>query len=345
MSTKPFNKPEGVVKKFLSVLPERTQTIVVRRFGLDDEAQKMTLEAIGDEYGITRERVRQIENFAINTIRRSDVFEDEHDGLQGLHDTVISLGAVVGEADLLSHLSDSKKTQNQLYFLLVLGDSFSRYKEDDEFVHRWSVDDAVAQNVYAALRRLAVSLDAETLIPDQEFIKMFRGHLGSVDERHKENDETLRRWLAISKMIGRNKLGEWGHASSPNVNARGMRDYAYLVIRRHGSPMHFTEVAKSITELFGKKAHVATCHNELIKDSRFVLVGRGLYVLTEWGYSSGVVRDVIRDILKKSGPLDKDELINRVLKERYVKENTILVNLQNGRHFKKGKDGRYMAAR
>jgi hypothetical protein len=100
-------------------------------------------------------------------------------------------------------------------------------------------------------------------------------------------------------------------------------------------------VAKLISEVFKKKAHVATTHNELIKDNRFVLVGRGLYALKEWGYQTGVVRDVIREVLKKHGPLSKDKVIECVLKERYVKENTILVNLQNPKYFKKNKQGLY----
>ena len=52
--------------------------------------------------------------------------------------------------------------------------------------------------------------------------------------------------------------------------------------------MHFKEVAEAISKTFGKKTHYATCHNELIKDSRFVLVGRGMYALAEWGYQAGI---------------------------------------------------------
>ena len=120
-----------------------------------------------------------------------------------------------------------------------------------------------------------------------------------------------------------------------------MRDYAFLVIRKHGSPIHFRDVAKQIEKMFDKKAHVATTHNELIKDKRFVLVGRGLYALAEWGYTPGVVRDVIADVLKKNGPMTKGEIIAKVLKERYVKENTIAVNLQNPKYFSHDKEGRY----
>ena len=96
--------------------------------------------------------------------------------------------------------------------------------------------------------------------------------------------------------------------------------------------------------MFAATAHVATTHNELIKDPRFVLVGRGLYALSEWGYMSGVVKDVIRNVIEKNGPLTKKEVIEKVLKERYVKENTILVNLQNPKYFKKDKEGKYSIA-
>ena len=100
-------------------------------------------------------------------------------------------------------------------------------------------------------------------------------------------------------------------------------------------------MAEKIEETFNKEAHVATTHNELIKDDRFVLVGRGLYALSEWGYSNGVVRDVIKTVLKDKGALTKEDVIKEVLKQRQVKENTIYVNLQNPRYFRKDVKGRY----
>jgi hypothetical protein len=105
--------------------------------------------------------------------------------------------------------------------------------------------------------------------------------------------------------------------------------------------MHFRDVANAITDLFAKKAHVATTHNELMKDERFVLVGRGLYALSEWGYRPGVVRDVISDIIKKQGPLTREQVLEEVRKVRYVKDNTVLVNLNDPKHFKRSKEGKY----
>ena len=148
----------------------------------------------------------------------------------------------------------------------------------------------------------------------------------------------------ISKRIGKNPLGEWGRMDSSHVRIKNTRDFAYLTLKRHGSPMHFKEVAQGIEKLFGRETHPATTHNELIKDSRFVLVGRGLYALKEWGYEPGVVRDVIKGIIEREGPLSREDIVDRVKRERYVKDATIAVNLQSTA-FTRLPDGRYMIAK
>ncbi len=178
------------------------------------------------------------------------------------------------------------------------------------------------------------------MLTEGELLDRFLDELKGVNDAYK-NEEVMKRWLSISKHIGSNPLAEWGRTSAPAIRIKGIRDYAYLAVKRHGEPMHFSTVAKTIGTLFSKKAHVATTHNELIKDPRFVLVGRGLYALTEWGYKPGVVRDVIRETLERTGPLKKDEIIKHVKKARFVKDNTILVNLNDPRYFKRLKDGRY----
>lgn len=335
-------KPKQVTKKLLSELPDRAREIITGRFGLGADAQKMTLEAIGKKYGITRERVRQIENYALNSIRKSETFNgaDEQAVFDELETLIGSLGVVVPEEGLLSHIAKDKSTQNHIYFLLVLGNAFQRAKEDTEFIHRWFIDEDVATHIHNSLRTLYKNMSDEELITESDLIDSFLKEVADLNIEYKD-EEVARRWLGLSKNIGRNPLGEWGRAESPNVRAKGMRDYAYLAIKRHGSPMHFSEVAKSISDLFDRKAHVATCHNELIKDPRFVLVGRGLYALSEWGYSSGVVKDVIMELIKSNGPLTRDDIIEKVRNERYVKDNTIVVNLQDSTIFKRDKDGRY----
>lgn len=343
MTTLTFN-PKQVTKRFLAVLPERARDVLISRYGLGKESHKMTLEAIGKRYGITRERVRQIENYALHSIKRSDVFGKEKTAHAELHALFGKLGGIVAEEDLLGYISGDKSVQNHVHLLLVLGEAFKKEKEDDEFRHRWHISDDLARKVHDALKKLYKSLSNKDLVSELDIIASFLSQVEDISDDYKKNHDVVRRWLALSKLIGKNPLGEWGLTSSPNIRAKGMRDYAFLVIRKHGSPIHFREVAKSIEKLFGKKAHVATTHNELIKDPRFVLVGRGLYALAEWGYMSGVVKDVIRKILEASGPLKREQIIDKVLKERYVKENTIIVNLQNPKYFKRTKEGLYTVA-
>ena len=336
-------KPKQVVKRLLSVLGDRSQDVITSRFGLGNDPKRMTLEAIGKKYKITRERVRQIENYSILNIRKSKEYAKEKPAFDELRKVIAELGAIISEDGLLKHLSKDKTTQNQIHFLLVVGEDFTKEKEDNEFKHRWSVDKELSKKIHSSLRTLYSTLSDDEILLESDMVEKFLEHLKDVSDKYK-NQEIAKRWLTLSKLIDKNPLGEWGKTGSSNINAKGMRDYAYLVIRRHGSPIHFREVAKLITELFKKKAHVATTHNELIKDPRFVLVGRGLYALSEWGYMSGVVKDVIKGVIEKNGPMTKDEIIKKVLKERYVKENTIMVNLQNPKFFKKSKEGKYSVA-
>ena len=336
-------KPKNITKKLTSHLNERSSDVIMNRFGLNTDGARHTLEEIGKKYNITRERVRQVEEAAMHLIKKSGAFKTEQAVFDELKTLINSLGSIVAEHDLLPHISKDKATQNHIHFFLVLGDAFKKHREDDHFHPRFSVDDEVANKVHDALKKLYASLSDEDLIPETEIIKRFLDQLKDVADKNKD-EEVVKRWLSMSKKISKNPLGEWGKSSSPNVHTRGVKDYAFLVMRRHGSPMHFKEVADAISKTFGKKTHYATCHNELIKDARFVLVGRGMYALAEWGYKAGIARDVIKDILKREGPLSKDEVVEKVMKERYFKKNTILINLVNPKYFKKNIKGLYTIA-
>jgi hypothetical protein len=336
-------QPKQVTKKLLSPLSDRAKEVLIKRYGLGVKPQKQTLESIGQEYGITRERVRQIEDSALDNIRKSTEYTESEVFFAEIKDLVEKMGGIVSESELLNEFSKSESIQNQIHFILVVGNPFFKKKEDEHFTHRWHVDDTLSKKVEDSIKKLYQNLNDEDIVTEAEMVTEFLKHLQDVAEKYR-NDEVLKRWLNISKKISKNPLGEWGRAESTNINVKGIRDYAYLVIRRHGSPIHFKEVAEQISKIFNKKAHVATTHNELIKDGRFVLVGRGLYALSEWGYSTGVVRDVIKEIIAKNGPLTKNEIIDKVLKERHVKQNTILVNLQNQKFFKRDKAGKYSIA-
>ena len=122
-------RPKIVTKQLVSCLKDRTKDIIVQRYGLADNAEKKTLESIGDQYGITRERIRQITNFAISSIKDSAHFENSKDIFAELKDIMRGKGKTLSENDTLLHLAGKDDlAQNNIYFLLVLGDDFHKNK-------------------------------------------------------------------------------------------------------------------------------------------------------------------------------------------------------------------------
>ena len=228
MSTITF-KPKQVTKRMLSGLAPRAYEVVVNRFGLTDDAERKTLEAIGQKYGITRERVRQIENAALTLIRKSDAFKNEKAVFEELKKFMHSLGAIIGEQDLLGHLSKDPLTQNHIHLYLTLGDEFTKHKEDDHFKTRWSVSDDVSNEVHTSLKKLYENLSNDELVPEGELVSRFLENVKNLSEQYK-NEEIAKRWLSMSKTISKNPLGEWGKATSSSIKTRGIKDYALLMM-------------------------------------------------------------------------------------------------------------------
>lgn len=329
----------AITKDLLSGLPERSRHVLTDRFGLGAKGEQRTLDSIGKEYGITRERIRQIENNGIAAVRDSANYTKNLGALDELKRALHSLGVVLSNKAIVSEIAENVADGNHLVFLLTVGHQFTDRRESNDFHARWHTDEQIADAVERALASLYESVDVNQLTPEEEFLQIFAKALKQEGIKSRPSD-VLTRWLAISKRVGKNPLGEWGRTESPHVRIKNTRDFAYLTLKRHGSPMHFVEVAKGIEKLFNRDTHPATTHNELIKDSRFVLVGRGLYALKEWGYEPGVVRDVVKGIIEREGPLTRDEIIERVKRERYVKDATIVVNLQSN-VFVRLSDGRF----
>jgi hypothetical protein len=160
---------------------------------------------------------------------------------------------------------------------------------------------------------------------------------------NKISEKALLSYLDASKDVSVNKFGYYGLSHWPEISPKGVKDKSYLVLRKHGQPMHFSDITDLINShnIDAKRAQVETVHNELIKDSRFVLIGRGIYALSEWGYQAGTVANIISGILKQHGPLNKKDIVNKVLEKRMIKENTILINLQNRKFFDRADGGKY----
>ena len=332
--------PEEVTKRLFSVLPKRTKDILDKRFGLGKIAGRMTLDGIGQKYGITRERVRQIEADGLSRIRKSQEFVALASTFLAVENYFESNGRVIREDKVLEGLAPSPKHQNHIYFLLTLHNPLSRLHENEKLHDRWVYGKSSNEHAEKTLSHTVEELKKNgTTLSEPKLFEVLTSSAKNITGAS-ISTSALSNWLALSKLIAKNYFGEWGLTDFPSVKPRGVRDLSHMVLGKYGKPLHFSEVAAQIGKLIGKKVHMQTVHNELIKDDRFVLVGRGLYALKEWGYEAGTVKDIIANVLK-GGPADKEKIVSMVSQKRFVKPNTILINLENKKYFKKLSDGRY----
>jgi hypothetical protein len=319
---------QQICENLLKDLPDRQREVISRRFALKGEGgvKRETLEAIGKDFGITRERVRQIEEDGLSKIKPK--IKEYQKIFQHFKKLLKETGDLKREDIFLKNLA-GENYQNQVFFLLTLAKDFQRFSETKERYPFWtinlrSVD--LAQKVIDCLSEKLKEINRPLTFQELKSLVNF-----SLSPR------VLESFLEISKVIQKNADGFFGLKDWPEINPRGIKDKAYLVFKKEKRPLHFTEVANLIPE----KALPQTVHNELIKDPRFVLVGRGTYALAEWGYFPGEVKEVIFRILKEEGPLTKEEILKKVLSQRVVKVNTVLLNLANKKYFLRDSQGRY----
>jgi hypothetical protein len=332
---------ESIVQDILGFIDrEREREIVARRYGLFDRRE--TLEQIGELLGITRERVRQLEKSVVTKLKNaadSDLphIEDVED-LLGRH--LSQMGKVARVAHISERLSkdNSRQDQARVAFLADLSPAIAVIDDNDHFYH--AVGLAADHGEKAIRDQVNKIIEAISDIGEPTDIATIAQKIGDSDTKHVEA------LASISKSIA-NLHGRWGLTKWPMVNPKNIRDKIYVILHDEGKPMHFSQIAEAIKKSDFRRKDVTTqaIHNELIKDSRFVLIGRGIYALREWGYKKGTVADVIAEVLRKEGgPLHRDEIVRRVLKSRQVKETTILLNLQGKSQFKRVAKATYALA-
>lgn len=311
---------------------EREREIVSRRFGLFD--RKETLEQIGEMLGITRERVRQLEKSVVTRLRTSA----EQGGITNLEsfESVVledlrQHGDVARISELAGRLSEdaNRIEQARVAFLAQLCPKLAVVSEDDHFHQSVSVKEVYDEKQL----KEAVAKIIETIkkLAEPKAIEDVAKTAGM------ENADQVAALASTSKHLA-TLNGRWGLVKWPMVNPKNIRDKIYVILKEHGKHMHFNDISEAIKQSDFKRKDVTTqaIHNELIKDKRFVLIGRGIYALKEWGYEKGTVADIITDVLRQAGePLHRDEIVKRVLKSRFVKETTILLNLQGKPQFKR----------
>lgn len=343
--------PSELIAALFRAVSEKEQDIVKSRFGLAG-GELATLEDIGKRYKVTRERIRQIEKAAIHTLRTDTQYGNHLETASSLVTTMLEAhgGAMEQEAilrELLSTSAQAEAERRATLFLLreLLSDRVVPMGKMDGFREGWKLKmtplsllqeiDENLVRLFTAIGKTASYDDVRVAVSGDAFFTL---HAEAVA------DEKLLAALDRSLYISRNPFGDWGLVGWGAIVPHRMNEKIALVLKKHGKPLHFQEITQRINDAaFDKrKAYAPTVHNELILNEEYVLVGRGIYALKEWGYKPGVVADVIEGILAASNePIARDRLIEKVLEQRMVKKNTITLALSDGARFEKLPDGRY----
>ncbi len=330
------NLSETIEEMFL-VLTDKEKEVIVKRFSLDNQP-KRTLESIGKSFSVTRERIRQIEKIALGKLKRTI----QTTKLRVVNDFASKViqenGGLLIEKRLITEVLNSMDAKdvvdaNIIRLALNINPEIESVEKTGVYNSFWKLvslpTNVIEDTINAGIKALKKKGDVTT---DIKLIVQVRQILGDKIEGH--IDPMIVSSLETDKRIKRLK-GGFGLMSWRHINPRSIRDKAYIVLKQEKKPLHFVEIANKISGAgFDRKiVTVQAVHNELIRYEQFVLVGRGLYGLKEFGFKKGTVTEIMEGLLRKKSPLTKQEIMDGVLQQRYVKKGTISLNLQKNPQF------------
>lgn len=340
--------PLIVVGSALNQLKDRDRDVILARYGIEKPKQ-ITLEEVGKKLGVTRERVRQIEAVAIKKLAGKPT-KDMSALIKTVSGFVNNNGGLASLNDLAKYLKVDKDERrelekNALLLIMDIDPDLKPLKKSKDLQLGWMKKDFKAELIPLTIKVVEeILFDADKTLTAEEIWTKF----GEIDAKLQARINSLQMVgiMSVATKFATDRKAKWGLTTWPTVSPKRIRDKVFLILEASGSPMHFKDITSEINVVYPQKQVLSrTVHNELIGDKRFVLVGRGIYALKSWGFKPGVVSDVIKDVLKEAGtPLPVSEVVDRVLKKRKVKPNTVVANLQDKTKFKKASKGMYTLA-
>ncbi|MCK4553834.1 hypothetical protein KAU19_02645 [Candidatus Parcubacteria bacterium] len=366
-----------IVNSLFSELNKRERDVLARRFGLHGQdketlekiggVHKLTRERVRQIECSAIKKLLELKNLQeyVNGLKKViNQLLEEHGGLmerEYLINNLVNFSASGSQPQ-----SEEEKThRNHLDFIIskLLRDELEEVPNSKNFKNSFKLKCQTLEHLEALAKELLEKVkDAKKVFITADLINLAK-QLKSFQE-NKEKFETpsaldissilggehfdedsdlinsnkpLYAILQAVKEIGQNRFGHWGIYNSREIKPRTINDKIYLILKNHGKPMHFSEIADRINDVCfdSKNANAATAHNELILDDKYILVGRGLYGLKEWGYNKGTVADVVEHILTAAEkPLTREEIIEKVLEQRVVKPATVNLALMDKSRFK-----------
>ncbi len=343
-----------IIELLLSELDSKESDIIKRRHAFNSE-RKETLEHIGKQYDVTRERIRQLERQGIEKMKQSPQYEKVMRPVEQVVEQAMNEhGGVMQEGMVYDYFlgeDHDKDNPQRRYWAFLMNHLLQLIvkplPKNGAYERGWQLHSADLKFVNEVIEALEDIMKNHGKPQDfDQVFQVLQDHAAYHRYQAQLSDQIVLSLLHVAAKLNKNPYEEYGLRDWGHIQPKRMHDRIYLVLKKHGKPMHFEEIAKEVSRVFGKKAYPPTVHNELILNKEYVLVGRGMYALREWGYKEGIVIDIVEDVLRKADrPMDREEIVDAVLEQRFVKRNTVLLALTNKKLFTKLADGRYTLAK
>ncbi len=342
-----FQNVDEAVDKLMLLLSEKEKFVVTNRFDFTGKG-RLTLDAIGKRFTVTRERVRQIEKNALTKLRRN-VFSTSLVNIQEHIKSILEAsGGLLREDILFSKMINDTEAAT---FMNKSSARLAVVLSEDMYLTGNTID----FHPFVALQTIPQK-DVQTITSKAMKYLSKRNNVVMIDELHKVFTEDLKMEKDVSKdllisiftvskeiKVLHDAIGliKWRH-----INPKTLRDKIFFVLRNEQKSMHFVDIANQIMthDFDDKSVNLQAVHNELIRYPQFVLIGRGIYALEEWGYEHGTTKDVIISLLKKKKVMSEADIVKKVLEKRKVKPITISLSLKNHPEFIRVGRKRYQLA-
>ena len=324
------------VSDIVNQLPDREQSVLSERFGLVDE-DVLTLEEVGQKFGVTREWIRQIEGRAIRKLRHPVRIRHLRQEYRYLSDLARRLGCRMKSkefAQAVNLLTGKKPLLRPGIFALMAAVFDDKTAVDRRLLHAFDRD-----VLFALAQRI------EPLSADQVLCKCPAVEGATRESPQLDTLERMRLVLGVT-------VDEDCMCSLSNPNESDLSDWhkrlsaMIRVFRLTNRCLHYTEVWD------GLQRELPDC---LILDTRnvhawldrnrdyFKWVGSGIYALAEWdvGHRSvdlesalrparrkGVGDEVAALLLENGEPLHLDHVKDRILSRFAIKENSVFAAIQ-----------------
>lgn len=324
------------VKDILQYCKPKEQLVLFKKFGLTT-GKEIPLQKIGEVYGLTRERVRQIENQGLMRFRRLIIWNEKYlKVIEEAKKILDTNGGFLIEDELIAKLLNKGigKFNAQELKMIVVSDFDIYYLKRNKKIRKGFYLDPIFEDLLTDIAEHVVSyftkLGQATDL--YEFVDKLKAKYASAYDHinYLHNNLFYTNFFKSIKGIS-TFYGKIGLDVFTEVNPRTIKQKIQYILRRINKPLHYQEMASKVMEWFPDKAvKVNTVHNELVKNNTiFVNMGLGIYGLKEWGYEWGTVKEIIERVLNKADrAMSIKDIQKEVLKEKMISPNTIVLTLQ-----------------